>query len=229
CQANITSPLLAFSPMVSTYTSGNSRILDVFYSSSTKAGDPPAYNITTISSGYAFADAITVVWESSDLAKFPADYAVSLAKRMSVDFTPTPTPSPTSTPPTPASTSDLPRETGSSEGLSTGAKAGIGVGASIGALLFVGLIAAFALIRRRKKTAANANNTTTDDIPEMADQDQDLAKQKWFLGGRWRSEAEVEHNTNELDSRAVHVVPGPPAELDAIEYRRNEDIAEQGR
>jgi hypothetical protein len=51
----------------------------------------------------------------------------------------------------------------------------------------------------------------------MADQDQELGTPKWFLGGRCRSEAEVEHKPNELNSGAVHVVPGPPAKRDAVE------------
>ncbi|KAH7090803.1 hypothetical protein FB567DRAFT_437725, partial [Paraphoma chrysanthemicola] len=228
CLAAITSPILAFAPMTSTYTDGTSPSLVVFWSRETKAGDPMQYNITTVSSGSAAAGSVRVAWESSDLVKFPLDYAVSLAKRIGVDFTPTPTPSSASIPPTPASTSNFPRETGSSTALSTGAKAGIGVGVAVGALLVIGLIAAFLLIRRRKTRAeAVTNHDTSDETPEMEDQDRELGKRKWFLGGKWRSEAAVEHKPNELDSRAVHVVPGPPAELDAVEYRTTEERVEQ--
>jgi len=60
---------------------------------------------------------------------------------------------------------------------------------------------------------------------------------KWLLGGRWRHEAdskskaqelyvnegdyelEGEGLQQELDSRAVIIVPGPPVELDAREMR----------
>jgi len=72
----------------------------------------------------------------------------------------------------------------------------------------------------------------------MGDQDATFATQKWYLGGRWRSEAAVKNDAGELDSRAVQgeldskavqgeldsravlVVSGPPAELDAEERRR---------
>jgi hypothetical protein len=53
----------------------------------------------------------------------------------------------------------------------------------------------------------------------MEDQDQDHAKKKWWAGGKWRSEATAEAEKQELDSKTVHVVPGPPAELDGAELQ----------
>jgi hypothetical protein len=58
-----------------------------------------------------------------------------------------------------------------------------------------------------------------DTVPEMEDQDKNSAKRKWFLGGKWRSEARAESVTQELDSRTVHLVPGPPAELETHAVR----------
>jgi hypothetical protein len=172
-------------------------------------------NTTTLSRGVAIADAIKVGWQSSDLSKFPPAYAASLAKAISVNFTPTASPGTAST---------LPREIGSPppSALSTGAKAGIGVGAILGFILLLSLVFATLIIRKRRQKRAA---TTTDpaaiaETPEMADQDNDLATRKWYLGGRWRNEAEAKNQLGELDSRAVRVVPGPPPELDAVERRR---------
>lgn len=51
----------------------------------------------------------------------------------------------------------------------------------------------------------------------MEDQDATLAKRRWFLGGRWRSKAEVKNEPGELDSRGVWVFPGPLVELEATQ------------
>lgn len=69
---------------------------------------------------------------------------------------------------------------------------------------------------KRRKAATNAPHDD-DRIPEMEDHDGKLGKRKWFLGGRWRSEAGAEGETQELDGKTVHVVAGPPAELEAYE------------
>lgn len=48
---------------------------------------------------------------------------------------------------------------------------------------------------------------------------------KWFLEGRWRSEAEERIDLQELDSKTVKIVPGPPVELEASYLGRKEGIA----
>jgi hypothetical protein len=223
-------------PLTVRDSTGGSTVA-VWYSSTSTDSISPVYrslvtlsNTTTVREGTAFAEVITVAWQYSDLAKFPGAYAESLAKRIGVDFTATVA---SSTPTasrgaaaSPATSSSLPRDTNvpaspPSKGLSTGAKAGIGVGA---ALAFFILTLVFAILYIRKKRQQRAVTTTEPaapaETPEMADQDADLATRKWYLGGRWRNEAEAKNDPGELDSRAVRVVPGPPVELDAVERRR---------
>lgn len=129
---------------------------------------------------------------------FSEEYAVSIAKQMGVSFTP--------------SSSSRP------EGLSTSAKIGIGVGNGIAAL-FALLLVVYAILRRRRRTKSTQSapsDVAGASTAEMEDQDATLATRKWYVGGRWRSEAEVKDNKQpgELDSRSVRVVGGPPVELD---------------
>jgi hypothetical protein len=164
-------------------------------------------SITTISSALAVADPLIVAWQLEDLAVFPTAYAASLANKIGVS----PTPRVQTVP-------DLPRETGAapaSHELSTAAKAGIGVGSAVGAII-IAIAIVFLWWRARRKRAVPTQENTH--VPEMEDQDGNLAKRKWFLGGSWRSEAHAERTAQELDSKTVHVVPGPPAELEAHEY-----------
>ncbi|KAH7347058.1 FAS1 domain-containing protein [Pyrenochaeta sp. MPI-SDFR-AT-0127] len=125
---------------------------------------------------------------------------------------PTPTTPIIPTIPTTSTTSTNQGSPSGSAGLSTGAKAGIGVGATLAAALLVGLVYFF--FKRRKKTVPAADPSG---ISELPDQDQELAGRKWYIGGKWRNEAHTEEKHHELDSTPVRVVPGPPAELDAVE------------
>ena len=74
-------------------------------------------------------------------------------------------------------------------------------------------------LKRRRKMLAAAP-APEDSLPEMADQDGELARKKWWAGGKWRSEVDSRADPQELESKTVHVVPGPPAELDGAEVRR---------
>jgi hypothetical protein len=203
-------------------------------------------NATTITTGTAVARPIFVGWQAKDLSLFPAAYATSIAERFNVPFTPAPSPGTSSSLPsatTPLSASAPGSSTtGLSEpssGLTTGAKAGIGVGAVLGFSLIIGLVVAILFMRRKRQQRVKVGVVDTGaSTPEMEDQDQDLAKRKWYLGGRWRAEVDAPRKAGELDpirraaeldapqkvgeldSRAVHVVPGPPAELDATDRRR---------
>jgi hypothetical protein len=165
-------------------------------------------SITTITSALAVADPIRVAWQLFELETFPTSYAASLANKIGASFTPTARVQ---------NTPDLPPETGvppapRAHELSTAAKAGIGVGSAVGAIIVV-LAILFLWLKSRRKRAVSPQEGTV--VPEMEDQDGNLAKRKWFLGGKWRSEAHAEHTAQELDSKTVHVVPGPPAELEA--------------
>jgi hypothetical protein len=167
-------------------------------------------NITTISSALAVADPIRVAWQLEDLAVFPTAYAASLGSKIGAS----PTPRVQTVP-------DLPRETSkppASQELSTASKAGIGVGSVLGAIIIVTAIILLWMRSRRKRSIPMQESTQ---VPEMEDQDGNLAKRKWFLGGRWRSEAHAERTAQELDSKTVHVVPGPPAELEAHNYSQD--------
>jgi hypothetical protein len=172
-------------------------------------------NITTITSALAVADPIIVAWQLKDLSSFPAFYATSIANKIGVSA------------PTVQDTPTLPRETGASAGsptapqtLSTPAKVGIGIGSAVGALLIIATIILFWLKSRRK--VPHTPVAGADAVQEMEDQDKTFAKRKWFLGGRWRSEAQSEDVKHELDSKTVHIVPGPPAELEAHDVRPSE-------
>jgi hypothetical protein len=161
-----------------------------------------ASNITTISSALAVAGSIRVA--------FPTAYAASLAEKIGAS----PTPRVQTVP-------DLPRETGvppASHELSTAAKAGIGVGSVLGAIIITLAIMLLWMRSRRKRAIPTQESTQ---VPEMEDQDGNLAKRKWFLGCRWRSEADAERTAQELDSKTVHVVPRPPAELEAQDYSQD--------
>lgn len=171
---------------------------------------------------------------------------VDRASRFNVLFTHAPSPGtslslPSATTPLSDSGtgSSTPWLTESSSGLTRGAKAGIGVGVVIGFVLIICLVVAILLVQRKRQQRAKTGVVATGfSTPEMEDQDQDLAKRKWYLSGQWRAkvdaprkvgeldalrrqeELDTPHEVGELDSRAVHVVPGPPAELDTRDRRR---------
>lgn len=243
CYSSFNTPLTAFAPLtVSTF--GNEVFSAYWWPSSLSSGSL-AYttktNATLVSNGWARADAIWIGWEAEDLSKFPPAYAASLAKRIGVPFTPTAVPTNSgavATSPVPGLSSNLPQETTTSDsgGLGTGAKAGIGVGAAIVFILILGLVAATLLLLRKRAQRRRAHagaELSANSTPEMEAGDRDRDRktylggqwrseaevkeeaQKSYLGGQWRSEAEVVGETRELDSKAIHVVPGPPAELDA--------------
>lgn len=167
-------------------------------------------DITTLATGLAVADPVVVAWQIDDVVKFPSDYARSLVARYGV-----PSPAGTSTPtinalePTTASA-----PSSSSSGISTGTKIGIGVGLALVAALVGGLFI-FWYLRRRRKTLANEEPDVV--IPKMEDQDYAHSQRKRYFGGRWRSEVDAQATQNELDSKPVHELHEPPAELEAHE------------
>ncbi len=94
-----------------------------------------------------------------------------------------------------------------SPGLSSGAKVGIGVGVALGVLA---VIIAFILLclEKRRKSQTGA----PQQIPEMEDQDQELAEEKRWAVGKWRSEVDAQVEPQELEDKTVHVVPGASGE-----------------
>jgi hypothetical protein len=162
---------------------------------------PPISSIVMVTSGLAIADPVIVAWQAEDLPQFPSDYQTSLAEKIGVSLRAT-TPS--------SSTSPSPGPPSTTNGLSTAAKAGI----AIGAVLAAAIISTSLVILRIKRRRKHASTTQAPSITEMEDQDQNNTQRKWFFGGKWRNEVHAEPVQNELDSRHVHIVPGPPAELD---------------
>ena len=185
------------------------ELTTLVWNSSARAYATSTLNSTTVlSTGLEIADPIVIAWQVSDLSSFPPEYATSLVKKIGVAL--------------PNGTGNGTREAGpDAPGLSTGAKVGIGVGAALGVLTVIIATVMLCLKKRRKtKTQAAPLDYT---VAEMEDQDQDHAKKKWWTGGKWRSEATAEAEKQELDPKTVHVVPGPPAELDGAELQHPND------
>ncbi|KAF2633494.1 hypothetical protein BU25DRAFT_464622 [Macroventuria anomochaeta] len=128
--------------------------------------------------GGAIRTSLAAGWDHSSLsALFTTTYSVAVRMpTRSVPTTPTPTPS----------SSNLTPAKSASDDPSPGAIAGIIVGVFAGAVI-LGVVIAFLLKNKRAELEAENQATT----PELEDQDEILAKRKWFLKGRWRSEAEA--------------------------------------
>lgn len=171
-------------------------------------------NMTLLKTGLAVADPVEVAWELDDMISFPSSYRTSLANKIGVTL-----PSSAS----PAGTSSLPSQTGdgasipsSQHRLNPGSIAGIVVGVLAGTAILIGVVVG--LLWRRRKRVQSPPSGGDDTMPEMEDQDAANSHKRWFLGGRWRSEVEVEPaSPQELESKTVRVVPGPPVELDSSE------------
>ncbi|KAF1971226.1 hypothetical protein BU23DRAFT_184741 [Bimuria novae-zelandiae CBS 107.79] len=209
CQSTITVPLAVHAYITSNGTSS--------YEWTTTAADGSASidsSITGLATGLAIADPVVVAWNLDELAQFPAGYRTSLAEKIGVELTATP-----------ASSLTLPGKTGEAvepsphpNVLDTGAKIGIGVGAGMVVCILLGVLLFLYIRRRRNRKHTTVEERSGPETAEMEDHDAVLAKKKWYLGGRWRNEAAAEGPpTQELDSKTVHVVPGPPAELDSRE------------
>jgi hypothetical protein len=172
-------------------------------------------NFTTMPTGTAQADPVTVAWQIEDLSLFPTAYAASLAQKIGVSYTVQATPGTTSiippatnSPPTLSSATNSspalssftnsPPPTLTSSKLSTGEKAGVAIGAScalIGAILF------FLLMKRRRRR----NTEQAAKVAEMEDQHGMLSdSNQVFLGGKWRNEADANTGNQLLDSSPIN-------------------------
>jgi hypothetical protein len=217
CLSSVSTPISAHAAIITTPAVDGGENTPIYESTlywfetlaggSLVSGDSTVISsITTVSTGIAIADPVIVAWQIDDIGTFPSEYVKSLVARYSI-----PTPASTSTPTINALD---PTTVPASDGLSTGTQVGIGVGVALAASLVGGLFI-FWCLRRRRKAATMAEPGAV--IPEMEDQDHIHTERKWYFGGRWRSEVDTQATQNELDSKAVHVVPGPPAELEAHE------------
>lgn len=224
CGSRITTAFPVTSLWVTTMETGFMGVSDGHTTDIAETNSWTWFNDTpsTISSGTATADPVVIFWRYSDLASFPPDYATSLAKRIGVDLsTPTSTPATTPRPPP-------------SQKPSSGAIAGIAVGGTAFLVLIGGFIF-YLLTRRRAKQRKREALALDGGVPELENEEEHPSWRKWFLGGRWRSEAEAEtkpqeltaergaqelvadERAQELDSQGLMVVPGSPVELDAAQ------------
>lgn len=159
---------------------------------------------TTLATGLAIADPVVVAWQEENFQLFPSEYVASLTKRFEISI--------------PSATGSSPPQTEvPSPGLSSGAKAGVGIGIAV---LVVSLMAgAFVFCIKRRRQVRSQSSRPVPGISEMDGQDHEFSKKKWWAGGKWRSEVDTSAERQELDSKTVHVVSGPLAELDGAEMR----------
>ena len=187
---------------------------------------------TAVSTGLAIADPVIVVWDLGDLQSFPKDVAASVAERIRVTI-----PTETGNPNDRATARTSPTPT---PGLSTGAKIGIGVGVAIG-VIAISIAAMLLYMRRRRKANSRTQVSSTEyDKPEL--DGQGLVRQLWRRfteidspTGRQvldssvlRAEADGQAEPQELEHKPVHIVSGPPAELDAAELRISNETEKPG-
>ena len=208
CVSSFSTTIQAYTPV--TTIDGSTPLYEYTSRSYPSDGTPVSTlmsSTTAIATGLAVADPVWVAWQIEDIGTFPSDYVESLVRRFGVA-------SPSNTT-TAASDSPGPTTGPTSEGLTTIAQVGIGVGVALAAISVGGSIVFWCLKRRRKAAATISAPDIV--IPEMEDQDYSYSQRKWFFGGRWRNEVDVQAAQSELDSKTVHVVPGPPAELEARE------------
>jgi len=170
---------------------------------------------TEVLSGSASAEMLWVYWQTSDLIKFPVEYASSLASRIKVPFTATTQSNTTTlsntTSPEPARpTPDINNKVSS---LNPGAIAGIAVGS--GALVISGIVILLYLWRRRKQRQRPQH-------PDMSEMEGSSAGLKRFMGGKWRAETDGTSEPVEAGSTSVRIIPGPPVELDGTQRERNQ-------
>ena len=161
CASGISTPLRASAPVMLSGTS-SSEVYEQAVPMTLPGTEGYSWytvsNITTVTSGIAFAAPLFVGWQEKDLSLFPPAYATALANQLKLTFSATPSP---------GMSSNLPQETkpAQSSGLGTGAKAGIGVGAVLGVVLVVGTAVLCLYLRRRKRR--HPVGVHGNDLPEM--------------------------------------------------------------
>lgn len=191
CEGTFTTPFTALAPIGITRPTATTSIMSGTVWDTVIQGRTYSSQ-TVLSTGTLFAEPVTVLWQSSDLSRFPGAFATSLAAKMEVSY-------------------------GEQQpSLTTGAKAGIAVGAVFGFALLVGAL--IVLYRRKRKETRQAG--LPEDMAEMPGNSPGLKK---MFRGKWRAEMDGESQAVELDSKKVHVAPGPPAELEALPHGRNTD------
>lgn len=222
CISTFSTPVQAHALI--TFTGGTSYLHTIlgYDSSARQTTTSTSSSIVTVTTGLAVEDPIVVAWQIEDFSTFPLDYATSLAKRISIPF--------------PSNTGEVFGESISPPaGISTEAKAGIGAGVAIGAIAILTAMILLCLRRKRKQKGQAALNEHSK--PELDGQNDDLVKKKWWFFSEADSHSERqeldskamhaevtgEQEVQELEQKPVHVISGPPAELDGAELQHPND------
>lgn len=208
CQRTLTAPFTALAPITTATLFNAGPIFSFLTVWDTIQGGTLYRSETVLSSGTLFAEPVTIIWQSSDLSKFPSAYATALAATMGVklqeNFQP-----------------DL-RADSSGEaaaGLSVGAKVGIALGAVLGFALLIGAAVMLFLRRRKKAKQSLELDGRTEPAVEMPGYSSGF---KRFFRGRWRAEADGRMQRAEMETEKVFELPVPPAELEAPQHRQQQ-------
>jgi hypothetical protein len=225
CTKAFSTPMSALANLTTTWTSGSTIVTTSAVDVTTYAcagigdenvcGDITLRRLTEVTSGTAFAAQFVVYWQSSDFAKFPSEYASSLAAAINVPFDDPATTSSSMTDTNSAPPSTNPNNEDPDTAMSPGVIAGIAVG--IGAFLIISIVLLLYLRRRMKQK--QQRRLQHSDMWEMEGSSRGL---KHFLGGRWRAEQDGTSQPVEAGSTSVRIIPGPPVELDTTPAERTQ-------
>ena len=167
-----------------------------------------------LDAGVAWAEPITIHWQSSDLTRFPSAYATSIAAWMGVTMEARRT----------SASSSLPTLSGvgqpselSRSGIPEGVIIGFSVGAFAGLGLLTGVIIYWLHRRRRKHRTFATENGLATELPN-----QSTGLRSW-IRGRWRAEMDGKEAPVEIDSKNIHTQSGPIAELEAPVHHPDKD------
>jgi hypothetical protein len=180
CRSTFRTAVHVFAPVMILYTSTTSGSK---YADSTVDYDATT-NTTTVSSGTIYANAISIYWQAEDLALFESSYASALPSELSIETAATSTPTGSGRPveqaALPGGSAKFPDPTflssssssPSDNSLSVGEIVGVVPGSVTGATFLA--LAAFLILRRRKRRAAEAGtpeakHMTSVEAPELVE------------------------------------------------------------
>jgi len=231
-----TTTVLSKFTITTTFSVGGTSVRTLIDTTEQVCDPGPCSSVTTnskmvLTTGTARAKPTVVFWQSSDLALFPRDYASSIAAVIGVSFggsaASSSLPSITSQDADSGPSTSSPPVTSqnTNSGLSPGAKAGIGVG--VGIFVILGVVLFLFLWRRRKQQRQQKQDAQQPEQEPsgeigVSEVDGEANGSKRFLSGHWRAETEAPSAPVEAGSTSVHIIPGPPVELDGTNTKRGE-------
>lgn len=208
CQRTLTAPFTALAPINTATLHNPGPVLSFQTVWDTTTGSILYRSETILSAGTLFAEPVTIIWQSSDLSKFPSAYATALAATMGVELQATLIRTESSTKPT--------------SGLTVGAKVGVALGALCFALL-VGATIIFCLQKRRKTKQPVVSTHELVHVSEMSGYSSGLRR---LFRGKWRAEVDGRAQRMELEAEKVYELPVPPAELEAPQHQQQQREAQ---